>query len=131
MFKPDTYKLTYTLDEVKKTFAQYKLQTAEKELLPELIRIEKNNGYNSITGANTLLRIRNAPNWTKCNLTGLRPTETANFYYSDFLIKGDKSLCVVYYDPETEKIIIRIAPQFYIKSKTEREKLINEIITNF
>ena len=131
MFKPDTYKLTYTLDEVKKTFAQYKLQTAEKELLPDLIRIEKNNGYNSITGANNLLRIRNATNWTKCNLTGLRPTETANFYYSDLLIKGVKSLCVVQYDPATDIIEIRVVPQFYPYVKPELLKLTNEIIKNF
>ncbi|QOW11375.1 hypothetical protein Q73A0000_13895 [Kaistella flava (ex Peng et al. 2021)] len=131
MFKPDTYKLTYTLDEVKKTFAQYKLQTAEKELLPELIRIVINNGFNAITGAYYLLLIRNATSWKKCTLTGLRPTDTANYYYSDLPIKGVKSLCVVYYDSETDKILIRIAPQFYIQSKIERENLVKELIKNF
>ncbi len=131
MFIPDNYKLTYSLDEVKKTFAQYRLQTAEKELLPELIRIEKNNGYNSITGANNLLRIRNGKNWSKCTLTGLRPTETKDFYYSDLLIQGVKSLCIIKYLPETEKIEIRACKQFYPFNATERTRIVNAIIQNF
>lgn len=131
MFTPQTYKLVYSIDEVKKTFAQYQLQTAEKELLTTLIRIEKNNGYNSITGAETLLKIRNATNWTKCTYTGLRPTETANFYYADLKIRSVKSLLVIYYHSETDKIEIRIAPQFYPHIPAERYSIVNEIIANW
>ena len=130
-FIPDNYKQVYTLDEVKKTFTQYRLQTSEKELLPELIRIEKNNGYNSITGANTLLRIRNGNVWGKCTLTGLRPTETDGFYYSDLPIKGVKSLCIVKYEPDSGAIEIRVCKQFYPHKSTDRSRLVNAIIQNF
>lgn len=130
-FIPDSYKMFYSLDEVKKTFAQFKLQTAQRELLPELIRLEKNNGYNSISGANLLLRIRNTTNWSKCNLSGLRPTETPNFYYSDLPINGVKSLCVIQYLSEAGTIEIRACKQFYPHNPTDRQRLVNYLIQNF
>ena len=130
-FIPDNYKLSFVFDLEKKTFKQYKLQSAELPILPDLIRLEKNNGYNSITGANNLLRIRNNSNWTKCTITGLRPSETPNFYYSDLPIKGKKSLCIIKYTPETEIIEIRVCKQFYPHNATERKQIIKIIIQNF
>ena len=130
-FIPDHYKLTYTIDEVKKTFSQYRLKTAEKELLPELIRTEKNNGYNSIAGANILLRIRNGNNWSKCTLSGLRPTETKDFYYSDLPIQGVKSLCIIKYKSDSGIVEIRACKQFYPYNATERTRIVNTIIQNF
>lgn len=133
MFKPDNYKVTYLLDEVKKTFRQYLLHSADLSgLLPDLIRTEKNNGFNSITGAENLLRIRNAPNWTKCTLTGLRPTGTPNFYYSDLPVNGVKSLVVVLMPADGETIVFRVCKQFYPKGNPNfRTRLVNEIIKNF
>lgn len=130
-FIPDSYKLAYALDEVKKTFAQFKLQSAEKPLLPELIRLEKNNGYNSISGANLLLRIRNATNWSKCNLTGLRPTQRTYFYSADLPIQGVKSLCVVRHLSHLGIIEIRACKQFYPYNPTDRKELVNHLIQNF
>lgn len=132
MFIPDNYKLTYSIDEVKKTFAQFKLESAELPLLTDIIRLEKNNGYNSITGADNLLVIRNATNWTKCKRAGLRPTETPNFYYSDLPVNGVKSLIVVYISDDVETIIIRVCKQFYPKDNPNyRTRLVNHIIKNF
>lgn len=131
MFIPDSYKMFYSFDESKKTFIQFKLQSAEKELLPTLIRLEKNNGYNSITGANLLLKIRNCSNWAKCTITGLRPTQTPNFYYSDLPIQGVKSLCVVRYLPNEQTIEIRICRQFYPHNPTGRTMLVNHLIKQF
>ena len=130
-FTPDNYKLTFVFDIEKNTFKQYKLQSAELVILPNLIRLEKNNGYNSITGANNLLRIRNATNWSKCTLSGLRPTGKPNFYYSDLPINGIKSLCIIKYTPETETIEIRACKQFYPYNATERTRIVNTIIQNF
>ena len=130
-FIPDNYKLSFVFDLEKKTFKQYKLQSAELPILPDLIRLEKNNGYNSITGANNLLRIRNNSNWAKCTITGLRPSETPNFYYSDLPINGIKSLCIIRYTPETEIIEIRVCKQFYPHNATERKRIVIIIIQNF
>ena len=132
-FTPDNYKISYLLTETKKTFKNYEQQTAEKpHLLPETVRIVKNNGYNSITGAENLLRIRNATNWNKCTLTGLRPTGTPNFYYCDLPVNGVKSLIVVNVPPDAESIVLRVCKQFYPKDNpTYRTWLINHIISNF
>ena len=132
MFNPDNFKLVYGIDTVKKTFRQYLLQSADRPgLLPELIRTEKNNGFNSITGAENLLRIRNANNWTKCNLAGLRPTGTPNFYYSDLPINGVKSLIVVFIPDDWEKVVLRVCKQFYPHTPADRQRIINEIIKTF
>lgn len=132
-FTPNNYKLSYELDDVKKTFRQYRLKTAEiPDLLPDLIRLEKNNGYNSTTGADNLLKIRNASNWTKCTLTGLRPTGTPNFYYSDLPVNGVKSLIVVFIPDDWETVVLRVCKQFYPhQNPTLRTKIVNEIIKNF
>ena len=131
-FIPDSYKLTYALDEVRKTFHQFTLHSAELlGLLPHLIRLEKNNGFNSITGADNLLRIRNANNWTKCTLTGLRPTETPDFFYSDLPVNGSKSLIVVHIPNGGETVILRVCRGFYPVTPADRKRIINHLITNF
>ncbi|QBO57446.1 hypothetical protein [Chryseobacterium salivictor] len=133
MFTPDTYKLVYGIDTVKKTFRQYVLNSADRTgLLPDLIRTEKNNGFNSITGAENLLRIRNTNNWTKCNLAGLRPTGTPNFYYSDLPVNNVKSLILVYVRDDWETMVLIVCKQFYPKGNPDyRNRLIQHLINNF
>ncbi len=130
-FIPDSYKMVYSFDLAKKTFAQFKLQTAEKPLLSNLIRLEKNKGYNLIKDAILLLRIRNATNWSKCNLSGLRATDVPDFYYSDLPINSVKSLCIVKYLSDVGTIEIRACKQFYPHNKTDRTRLVNYLIQNF
>ena len=127
-YTPDNYGMLYTLDEVKKSFRQYKLSNYEKIAFSELIRIEKNNGYNSTTGAENLFKIRDTTNWSKCTITGLRPTETPNFYYADLPIKGKKSLFVAYISEDWESVFIRICPQFYPYNATERNRIVKHLI---
>lgn len=134
-FIPISYKSIYTKNTEKKTFVEY-IQTETEEnvfhaVLTPLVRLEKNNGYNSITGANILLRIHNGSNWSKCTLTGLRPTETKNFYYADLPTIPQKSLLVVKCDSENEILEIRICSQFYPLNATERTRIVNAIIQNF
>ena len=125
---PDNDGMVYKLDEVKKSFRQYKLSTYEKIAFSELIRTEKNNGYNSTTGAENLFKIRDTTNWSKCTITGLRPTETPNFYYADLPIKGKKSLFVAYISEDWESVFIRICPQFYPYNATERNRIVKHLI---
>lgn len=125
---PDNYGMVYKLDEVKKSFRQYKLSTYEKIAFSELIRTEKNNGYNSTTGAENLFKIRDTTNWSKCTITGLRPTGTPNFYYADLPIKGKKSLFVAYISEDWESVFIRICPQFYPYNATERNRIVKHLI---
>ena len=125
---PDNYGMVYKLDEVKKSFRQYKLSTYEKIAFSELIRTEKNNGYNSTTGAENLFKIRDTTNWSKCTITGLRPAGTPGFYYADLPIKGKKSLFVAYIPEDWESVFIRICPQFYPFNANDRTRIVREII---
>jgi hypothetical protein len=127
-YKPDSYGMIYGIDEVKKSFRQFRLNTYEKISFSEIIRTEKNNGYNSTTGAETLLKIRDKTNWAKCTITGLRPTHTKGFYYADLLINGKKSLFVVWISEDEEMLIIRICPQFYPYTPKDRKEIINHLI---
>ncbi|MET3537272.1 hypothetical protein [Chryseobacterium limigenitum] len=135
----DQRTIIYRLDEVKKTFRQYKKTDtppnvkdySEKDhLLPEFIRIERNNGYNTFSGLNNLLRLRDASNWAKCTVLGLRPAGTANFYYTNLLIKSGNALCIVYYELSNKEIEIRIFEEFYPCPKHDLHTRISEIITN-
>ncbi|MDV3927734.1 hypothetical protein CMT52_08945 [Elizabethkingia anophelis] len=123
--------LIYFLDEVKKTFIQYQLHSTEFKPLPKLIRIEKNNGYNSATGANNLLRIKDNKHWNKCKLSALHPTETKGFYYTFLPVKLVKSLCVVHLPSTSEKIEIRVLSQYYPQSKPELLNLVYQTIQQF
>ena len=125
---PDHYGMVYSLDEVKKSFRQYRLSNYQKVAFSEVIRTEKNNGYNSTTGAENLLKIRNTTNWSKCSISGLRPENPKGFYYADLPIKGKKSLFVAYISENKETIYIRVCPQFYPFNAMDRSRIVNEII---
>ena len=125
---PYHYGKVYKLYEVKKSFRQYRLSNYEKIAFSELVRTEKNNGYNSTTGAENLLKIRDKTNWSKCTITGLRPTGTPGFYYADLPINGKKSLFVAYIPEDWESVFIRICPQFYPYNATERNRIVKHLI---
>ena len=125
---PVCYTLVYGIDEVKKTFVQYTLKSYEKPLLTDLIRLEENNGYNSISGANTLLKIRDASNWKLCTITGLRPAKTADFYYADLFINKKKSLIICYISTDKEVINLLVCPEWYPLNPNQRESIVNVLI---
>ncbi len=131
MNTPQSYKLTYLLDEVKKTFAQYKKTTQEKPLLSDLIRIEPNNGYNAIKVTNELLRVRDTDVWRKCSITGLRPTKIDNYYYGDLQIQSVKSLCIIHYPKHQNKIEIRVFPQYYPYQVGMLHKIVETALKHF
>ena len=131
-FIPVSYNCNYYLTEEKKTFQKFEVvKGKEISQLPSIVRIEKNNGYNCIKGANYLLRIRDKSNWQKCQLAGLRPEFCPpNFYYSDLLINGKKSLIIVFWNYDSE-LTVKVCPAFYPYSPNERQEMINYLISNF
>ncbi|GEN74213.1 hypothetical protein CLA01_42850 [Chryseobacterium lathyri] len=124
--------IVYRLDEVKKTFRQYKRKdshsTGKDYFLPELLRIEKNNGYNTFSGFNHLLRLRDASNWSVCTRHGLRPTGFHEFYFIALFINNAKILCIVYYPKEDPSIEISLFPKFYPCGKLEFETKLKELV---
>ncbi len=119
---------TYDLLEVKSTFREYKQCSSEESLIPELIRIEKNNGYNTFSGANNLLRFRDAKNWQKCTRVDLRPTGIPSLYYTNVFIRNTKVLCMVYYPKMSQTLKVYIFPAFYPCSRNDFRKELNEAL---
>lgn len=123
--------IIYQLDKVKKTFRQYKrqgLQQSVKEnLFPELIRIEKNNGYNTFSGFNNLLRLRDTSNWSVCTKLGLKPTGTSSFYHTDVFVGNKRNLCIVWYPKDCQLTEFSIFPKFYPCEKSELAERIKEL----
>jgi hypothetical protein len=117
---------TYELGEVKNTFREYKQCSSEESLIPELIRIEKNNGYNTFSGANNLLRFRDAKNWQKCTRVDLRPTGSPSLYYTDVFVRNTKALCMVYYPKISQTLKIYIFPAFYPCPRNDFRRCLNE-----
>ncbi|RKT01037.1 hypothetical protein [Chryseobacterium defluvii] len=124
--------IIYKLDEVKKTFRQYKIQddiqpTIESHFLPELLRVEKNNGYNTFSGFNNLLQLRDVSNWSLCTRQGLKPTGINHFYSTDLFIENDRLLCILYYPKEGQIIELNVFREFYPCKKSGIPERVREI----
>lgn len=133
----DQKSIIYRLDEVKKTFRQYKKADtspnvkdhSEKDhFLPEFLRIEKNNGYNTFRGFNNLLRLRDASNWAVCTRLGLQATGISHFYCTNLFIENKKVLCIVYYPKDNQAIELSIFPKFYPCEKSDFSEKVKEAV---
>ncbi|TLX24668.1 hypothetical protein FE904_14950 [Chryseobacterium indologenes] len=124
--------IIYQLDEVRKTFRQYKNRKVTKSVstivLPEVIRLEKNNGYNTFSGHNNLLRFRDASNWSLCTKLGLKPVGISHFYFVDLFVENKKVLCLIYYPREAQIIELIIVREFYPCKKSELAEKIKGIV---
>lgn len=122
--------IIYKLDEVKKTFCQYKKQSEEKSFLPEFLRIEKNNGYNSFSGRNNLLRLRDVSNWSLCTQLGLNPSGINYFYHIDLWQDTIKVLCIVHYPREAQYLKMILFHTFYPCPKIEYNERIKDVLNS-
>lgn len=127
-YTPNHYSMYYILDDVKKTFREYRLSNYEMIALSEQIRTEKNNGDNSISGAENILKVKDKSNWSKCISSGLHPAGKRGFYYGDLKVMGSKSLFIAYIPEDWEAIYIRICPQFYTSDTSNRKRIVQKII---
>jgi hypothetical protein len=125
--------IIYQLDEVKKTFRQYKKQgqelqqTVKEDFFPGLIRIEQNNGYNTFSGLNNLLRLRDASNWSVCTKLGLKPTGISNYYSTNIFVENKKKLCIVCYFKDNQSVELNVFPEFYPCKKSELTEKVKEL----
>ncbi|AZB18274.1 hypothetical protein EG352_11050 [Chryseobacterium indologenes] len=124
--------ILYQLDEVRKTFRQYKKGEVTKYVktitLPEMIRLEKNNGYNTFTGFNNILRLRDASNWSLCTKFGLKPVGISHFYVVDLFVENKKVLCLIYYPREAQIIELIIVREFYPCKKSELAEKVKDAV---
>ena len=84
---PDFIRHTYKVTSELKSYTVYALDevTGNKNLLTDILRIEKFQGKSNASNINDYLRLRNTTNWSKCEqVTGLRPTIKDDLFYGDW-----------------------------------------------
>lgn len=89
----DHYGMIYKLDEVKKSFRQYKLSKYEKIAFSEFIRNREKQRLQFHYWSRKPLNHGDTTNWNKCTYTGLRPEGTPGFYYADLKVKDKIFVC--------------------------------------
>ncbi len=83
---PQYIRHTYKISNELKSYTIFELVevVGNKNLLTDIIRIEKFQGKSNASKINDYLRIRNCSNWSKCEqITGLRPTTKEGLFYGD------------------------------------------------
>jgi len=84
---PQYIRHTYNVSNELKSYTVYELVevTGNKNLLTDILRIEKFQGKSNASNINDYLRLRNFSNWSKSEqVTGLRPTTKEGLFYGDW-----------------------------------------------
>jgi len=92
--------------------------TENKNLLTDILRIEKFQGNSNASNINDYLRLRNCSNWSKSELvTGLRPTTKENLFYGDWRKLENsnpiKTLLIFSFSKDKQTLIIDVYRGFY------------------
>lgn len=111
-----TYKVTSEL----KSYTIYELVevVGNKNLLTDILRIEKFQCKSNATNIEKYLRLRTTSNWSKSELiTGLRPTIKENLFYGDWRRLENsnpiKTLIMFSFSKDKQTLIIDVYRGFY------------------
>jgi len=97
------------------------------EILTELLRIEKDQGFSKAKDVAYWLRIRNQSNWSKCETpTGFKKTDKPNVFYGDIKTDRGKTLVIFKFQDDESLKIFNYQNGFYPK-KTQLKKIINKL----
>jgi hypothetical protein len=118
---PDYVRHVYKVERELKSYTIYSFVevSRSKNLLTDLIRIEPYRDKSNTTGINDYLRLRDAPNWTKCSLvTGLRKVKDQGIFYGDcrtpnLIGNKSKSLLMFRFSPCGLRLFIYVFRDFY------------------
>lgn len=83
---PDYIRHTYKVMSELKSYTVYQLVevSRNKNLLTDILRVEKFQGKSNASNINDYLRLRNTTNWSKCEqVTGLKQTKIKDLFYGD------------------------------------------------
>ncbi len=124
-----TFKVTSEL----KSYTIYQLVevVGNKNLLTEIIRIEKFQGKSNASKIDEYLRIRNCSNWSKCEqITGLRPTIKEGLFYGDRTTTNlpepkKKTLLLFTFSTDRQTLFIDVYRGFYPIHKGILQNIIN------
>ncbi len=106
--------------------------TENKNLLTDILRIEKFQGNSNASNINDYLRLRNCSNWSKSELvTGLRPTLKENLFYGDWRKLENsnpiKTLLMFSFSKDKQTLIIDVYRGFY----PNHNGILQNIITTY
>ena len=131
--KPDYIRHTFILTKRLKSYTVYELSHVvwNKNLLTDIIRIEKFQGKSKATKIDKYLRLRNTSNWkTSEMVTGLRPAVKYGLFYGDRCqitssntVK--KTLLIFQFLNDRETLIIDVYRGFYPNHNGILKSIIN------
>ena len=118
---PQYIRHTYKVSNELKSYSVYELVevTGNKNLLTDILRIEKFQGKSNASNINDYLRLRNCSNWSKSEqVTGLRPTTKEGLFYGDWRKPNEsdtlkKTLLLFLFSKDRKTLIIDVYRGFY------------------
>lgn len=118
---PDYIRHTFKVTSELKSYTVYAVDevTGNKNLLTDILRIEKFQGKSNSTIIVEYLRLRTATSWIKSELiTGLRPTIKDNLFYGDWRKLGNpgyptKTLLLFSFSKDRQILFIDVYRGFY------------------
>ena len=118
---PQYIRHTYKVSNELKSYTVYQLVEVKvnKNLLTDILRIEKYQGKSNASNINDYLRIRNCSNWSKCEqITGLRPTKKEGLFYGDWRKPNEsdtlkKTLLLFQFSTDRKILFIDVYRGFY------------------
>lgn len=135
---PEYIRHTFKLSKELKSYLifQFAEVTGTKNLLTDLLRIEKFQGKSNASNIAEYLRLKTTTNWnTSPMITGLRPTLISDLFYGDWN-KTDqfnnlkKTLLIFIFSKDKQTLIIDVYRGFYPNHKGILQNIINTYKTN-
>ncbi len=130
---PQYIRHTYKISNELKSYTIFELVevVGNKNLLTDIIRIEKFQGKSNASKINNYLRIRNCSNWSKCEqITGLRPTTKEGLFYGDRTTTDltglkKRTLLLFTFSTDRQTLFIDVYRGFYPNHKGILQNIIN------
>jgi hypothetical protein len=130
---PQYIRYTYKIGKELKSYTVFELVefTGNKNLLTDILRIEKFQGKSNASNINDYLRLRNCSNWSKSEqVTGLRPTDKEGLFYGDWrkLDKSDtlqKTLLLFQFSTDRKTLFLGVFRGFYPNHNVVLQNIIN------
>jgi hypothetical protein len=135
---PQYIRHTFEVVKVVKSYSIYQIceVTGTKNLLTDLLRIEKYFGKSNAQNIDHYLRLRTTTNWsTSQMITGLRPTSKKVLFYGDWfqtdqLNNRKKTLLLFTFSNDGQTLFIDVYRGFYPNHKGILQNIINTYETN-
>ncbi|RVT78550.1 hypothetical protein EOD40_04765 [Flavobacterium sufflavum] len=127
---PDYIRHTYNVTSELKSYTIYQLAEVarNKNLLTDILRIEKFQGKSNASNIKDYLRLRTTNNWSTCEqITGLKNTNKPQVFYGDRRDKetSKRTLLIFLFSEDKQTLFIDIYRGFYPNHNGILQNIIN------